>query len=738
LRTLRSSFLKNELLILLLLTYPLLSTGCGQKSVWGLPVEGLKDNLARADYSALSGLDFKSEDPSRALDLGPSAPYYLFFVFDGLKKPEAARSMLELAWDRSPRPWKEEAGLALADRYLAEKDYEKALKTARGLVSLLGKAPQAERARRDLVEALYWGKADSEVLGQLGSLTAWDAELSLFRAVSSLRLNRAEAHDLFVDLFLREKGSGVHARAYLFLSADPASMSLFSDWEKDLLVAKYALQQGDWTKGIPLMEGVVTRMDPPRLDGSLLVGELGAAYIPAGMSSRGAAFMEKLSRTLTGDAMLDALETAGKCSRRVQDYGKALADFRAVAAGTRDAERQDRARWFILDILLKTNPPGLMDQIGRESSLWNDPGYFSDLLEDKICSLVAERRWRDLILLEAALETSGSKPVRAQLAYILARALREKLILRVAGNPDKSYEALLRLTRDADPDGYYGMLAAGMLGELPGALGYAMDLPGPQPAQPEAETPPLDPLIDGFISFGLTSRAFDAIWGRRGEMSDALIAAYSRRLAAAGDSREAMNLMAYLGSRRMLSASEMRILYPKPYSSIVEELASHSLFPAWFVYGMVREESYFDPDIVSSAGAVGLAQLMPATAGDVARSLKMDAPDLTDPRTSLTLGLRHLEGLLGRVGNLPTALLSYNAGLSRSRSWSRQGGGLATDLFVEAVPYEESRTYVRKIIVSTVIYAYLYQNQDPRETLKTFYPEAFAAASKGGGPLQPY
>ena len=86
---------------------------------------------------------------------------------------------------------------------------------------------------------------------------------------------------------------------------------------------------------------------------------------------------------------------------------------------------------------------------------------------------------------------------------------------------------------------------------------------------------------------------------------------------------------------------------------------------------MVREESYFDPRIVSSAGAVGLSQLMPSTAASVAQKLHIVDPDLRDPATNLAIGVRHLKDLLGSTGSATKALLAYNAGLSRLRQWEQ-------------------------------------------------------------------
>ena len=92
--------------------------------------------------------------------------------------------------------------------------------------------------------------------------------------------------------------------------------------------------------------------------------------------------------------------------------------------------------------------------------------------------------------------------------------------------------------------------------------------------------------------------------------------------------------------------------------------------PDHIVYGLVREESYFDADVISNAGAVGLSQLMPSTASSVARGLGIVNPDLRDPTTNLTIGIRHFKDLTTDVDSMTKALLAYNAGLTRVRQWS--------------------------------------------------------------------
>lgn len=709
-----SKYLRIEILIALL-ALPLLTAGCGAREVWGLPEDELKAGLARGDYQDLAPVDFATQDPADALSISPEAPYYLSFVFDSIARPSQALRMLELAWSRSPSPWKEEAGLLAGQRYLSQNSYDKAIAVARHLLSLSRSTDVEQRARRILVEGLYWNKDDAAVLQEAARLQNPDPEVLLFRAVSSLRLQLPSAHDLVMQLFVREKVSPLHGRVYTFLTAEPEFLQLFSAQERDLLAAKNAFAQGDWDGGLPLLEGVLSSIEPSKVADGALVIDLGNSYGSAGRQAPGAKFMETLAARLTGQARVDAREQAGRLYRRARDFTSALSNFKVVAAEASSAGQRERAHWYILDVLLETNQSDLISQIGSETASWRDPAYFSSLLEDKIADFVAAKSWKTLIGLWRVLDKTGPDDVRAQLSYILARAWQEGELARLPGAPPISARELFLDSARRNPMGYYGILASSFLGELPDRA-----VPGTPPEEPESRVV-FDPLVMGFLPFGLTQEAYNRIWPARDSLSETQLLEAARRFAQAGDTRSSMYLVGALARRRRLTLVELQLYYPKAFGTLIEPLAAGAGIPDHILYGLVREESYFDADVVSSAGAVGLSQLMPATAASVAVRMRMTDPDLRDPTTNLTIGVRHLKDLLSKVDSPTKALVSYNAGLTRLRQWERAAKGFSADLFVESLPIAETRQYIRKILVSAVMYAFLYRDADPREAALSFF-----------------
>jgi soluble lytic murein transglycosylase len=175
--------------------------------------------------------------------------------------------------------------------------------------------------------------------------------------------------------------------------------------------------------------------------------------------------------------------------------------------------------------------------------------------------------------------------------------------------------------------------------------------------------------------------------------------------------------------RRLPHPEEAELLYPKAFSDFIEAGSDEEDIPSFLLYSLVREESFFDPDNESAAGAVGLTQLMEVTASDMARLLGIGEVDRRDPQTNLILGFHHFGRLYRRLEDIPKALAAYNAGLSRVRDWESRFADLPMDLFVEAIPFAETRHYVRKLLLSSVMYAWIYQGEGPSSIAGLFFPE---------------
>ncbi len=150
--------------------------------------------------------------------------------------------------------------------------------------------------------------------------------------------------------------------------------------------------------------------------------------------------------------------------------------------------------------------------------------------------------------------------------------------------------------------------------------------------------------------------------------------------------------------------------YPRAYSDLVSQNAALNGLSEGLVYAFIRAESGFTPAVKSGAGAIGLMQMMPATAKLTAREKGEFNPQrLIVPEYNIKLGTRHLHDLMKEHnGDVVYMAAAYNAGSSALERWKKCYKGLKKDEFIESIPYQETRDYVKKVYASAATYRQLY------------------------------
>ena len=150
--------------------------------------------------------------------------------------------------------------------------------------------------------------------------------------------------------------------------------------------------------------------------------------------------------------------------------------------------------------------------------------------------------------------------------------------------------------------------------------------------------------------------------------------------------------------------------YPRAYSELVSQNAALNGLSEGLVYALIRAESGFAPAIKSGAGAIGLMQMMPSTAKQTAREKGDFNPQrLTVPEYNIRLGTKHLNDLMkGYNGDVVYMAAAYNAGSGALERWKKSFKGLKMDEFIESIPYQETRDYVKKVYASAATYRQLY------------------------------
>jgi len=158
--------------------------------------------------------------------------------------------------------------------------------------------------------------------------------------------------------------------------------------------------------------------------------------------------------------------------------------------------------------------------------------------------------------------------------------------------------------------------------------------------------------------------------------------------------------------------------YPMPWRSIVDEHRAD--LPRALVYATMRQESGFRPEVVSRAGAVGLMQLMPEIATKLA-GRPVTRYMLRAPETNIALGLEEMTALAAEFDDVyPLSVAAYNAGKSRVRRWLKESRRMELDRFVERIPFNETRNYVRRVTTHYARYSYLDAPESGWPTLPAF------------------
>lgn len=164
----------------------------------------------------------------------------------------------------------------------------------------------------------------------------------------------------------------------------------------------------------------------------------------------------------------------------------------------------------------------------------------------------------------------------------------------------------------------------------------------------------------------------------------------------------------------------VNLAFPREFKKIVEKVAGDYELEQELIWGIIRQESSFRIDALSPAGAAGPMQLMPATAKDVARRMRLSSFDVTKdifiPETNIRLGGYYISQMLRAFdGHLPMAVAAYNVGIGNMRKWTRlrpsvekqtltRTSNFRNEIWIDELPWEETREYVKAILRNLILY----------------------------------
>lgn len=321
--------------------------------------------------------------------------------------------------------------------------------------------------------------------------------------------------------------------------------------------------------------------------------------------------------------------------------------------------------------------------------------------------------------------------------YLLARSWIN------AGEAERGHAELEALIRER-PLSYYMQHAYARLHEVDAARAErarseAIALAEAQPfhfqGRPEYQTPAFRRVLElvrqgqldwaerelAALSSGETSVAPEVLWGTALLFSRAGSAKMSHELAR-GRLTDWLNQWP-VGQWRQA----WELAFPRPYLKHAEKEALRNQLPQALVYAIMREESGFDPRAQSPANAYGLMQLIEPTARQFGKELNLpfSTRALLTPRVNIALGARTLASYSERFPENPLlGIPSYNAGPGRPKRWLKELPAQDFDLWVELIPFRETRRYTKRVLASYGVYSFLYEQPDQPFLLPTRVQQA--------------
>lgn len=316
----------------------------------------------------------------------------------------------------------------------------------------------------------------------------------------------------------------------------------------------------------------------------------------------------------------------------------------------------------------------------------NDQQYSANLIQWRITELLRDEDWP--AIKTELLSFPKSQQERLQWRYWYGRSL-----LKTGDYP----QAEAVLTEAAKERHYYGFLAAGLINKKVNLRDIPLTITEREKYQ--VLNHPAGKRAFEFFYLGryLEARSEWNYWIKQLNEREKLVAAKVANERGWYD--RAIFTLANVGY-----LDDVDLRFPLAFASQISEQAKHNTInPAW-AFAIARRESSFMSDANSSVGATGLMQLMPATAKQLAKK-NMSRKNLHNPETNIQLGTKYLQQLLARHdGNQILATAAYNAGPLRVKAWLKERPKLPADIWIETIPYKETREYVKSVMAYQQIY----------------------------------
>jgi soluble lytic murein transglycosylase len=564
------------------------------------------------------------------------------------------------------------------------------------------------------------------------------------RVHSEVRGFWAEAFDIVSELdkektlsflFRHEQSNASFTEARLFILKECANKEIiFIDDEIAAIEGHYYVSSqrynealryfrvfqtdGNWSEQIPEIF----------INYPVLVNDLGKAFQYTQSGGEG---LTLFLQWLTDDKLPVDLQYrlnfyAGRVARRMGGRNaQGISLFEQALSIAPDGEQLDACIWYILDLTITGSTKNFIEKLTQLIPQWHRGSYYNDIMERFLHKLISLSEWNNVIRTYNLIQNTDADASKIGFTRVIARLIENKYLTTA----DMRLAAQTINVESPDQFTFYRIAYnTGIVSSIP-ALFYRsqcadvlnepfLELTDEISSEDKEYSQALQ-FILGFFNNGAVNLSLPYIK----EMERDLTADELRVAAQAYDKEGIYWQSMHLTSLHIFKDGyskdkrDWELMFPRPYLDLVEKYAQEYDVAPSLLYGLIRTESAFREAVVSRAGAVGLMQLMPATAKDWADRLKRDGGpdyfnqdeivDSTVPSLNIHIGTYYYKYLRDYFDDSFLALMAYNGGQNRIRRL-RSASKLPVDLFIETITILETRDYGKRVPAAARVYKELY------------------------------
>ncbi|WKC58412.1 lytic transglycosylase domain-containing protein [Borrelia sp. P9F1] len=693
-------FLFGQTVFSFLLLLSLLSCSFEKKSLGVGVFQRNADDFDLNHLNWLWNFDYEGQDFDGYFGIDPNSYVYVAYLFRKIGYEEKFREYMFKAVDSGNDIVEQFAAVKLLEYHNARREYFEAELVGRKLYK---KYEDNKYILLGYFKSLYWQRKNDEallVLNKLDKMNLLETQVNeniLFKAVLYFNISDIDESLVYFRKLFEDLPAGyLHVRAHDYLILDDRLVRL-STGLLNLVRFKALLANGNLGGAISILGNNLKEY----YNNFIFLNDVYKAFLASGRISKAFSFFSNLDsvykdyylgliglRLKTESGLSTVIKYLGSNSlenefHRLEMLNEVFSNL-IFTKNTRDYFSQNLSRFY-------TYTDG-----SNPSFIKVLDGYVLEAiqLEDYDNLYALYHNGRDIL----------SGVVLSRLAFINARLIYHNFVKAKSGS---EYGDFLRSSIQYDKTSYSSFMSKYLLGQdIDDFFESTLDVDYDQSSDYER-------FLEGFLRFNLHSyvSAFVADNFKNGHrFSPNFYRGLYDELVRHEYYYEATLAINYLArqDKSALSRDDYKRLYPYLYSSLVKYWSKRRVLESSLVFSLIKAESSFKRDAVSRPGAVGLMQVMPATAVDISRELKYYDYDLKQPKDNVIIGTYYLKKRIGTVGDVYKALASYNAGIGNVRKWEQAYGHMPRELFIEAIPFGQTRNYIKKILVYSVFYDVLY------------------------------